>query len=142
MKEYPMSTKLLLVESVCLIAIAIALWSLGGFAASAYAQGCCGDPGGHGDYGGSSAGPSSPTAQSKEAKPEVKIAKLTEGDKAGIARQKVCPVTGEKLGSMGDPIKVLVGDAPIYLCCEGCVAKVKKDPETYLRKVKQAGPAK
>jgi hypothetical protein len=68
-------------------------------------------------------------------KPKVTVAQTGEADKAGIAKQKTCPVTGEKLGSMGSPIKVLVGDKPLYLCCQGCVAKVKNDQETYLAKV-------
>ena len=70
-------------------------------------------------------------------KPRVTLAVLGEGDRDGIARQQVCPVTGAKLGSMGDPIKVLIGDQPLYLCCQGCVAKVKNAPETYIPKVSQ-----
>ena len=43
------------------------------------------------------------------------------------------------MGSMGTPIKVLVGDQPIYLCCKGCLGKVQKDPDVYLQKVASAG---
>ena len=68
----------------------------------------------------------------------VKVVKIGPEDKAGIERQKVCPVSGEKLDSMGGPIKVLVGDQPVYLCCKGCLKKVEKDPETYLRKAKRS----
>lgn len=75
---------------------------------------------------------------SEEAKSAVTLAKLDRSDDAGIARQEVCPVTGAKLGSMGDPIKVLIDGKPLYLCCQGCVAKVKSAPETYLRKVEQS----
>lgn len=64
-------------------------------------------------------------------RPKVSLATLAQGDQAAIARQQVCPVTGAKLGSMGDPIKVLVGDHPLYLCCAGCVAKVKQSPDKY-----------
>ncbi len=35
---------------------------------------------------------------------------------------------------MGDPIKVLIDGHPLYLCCRGCVAKVKKNPAAYLPK--------
>ena len=73
-----------------------------------------------------------------KAKPQVTVAAIDESDKAGIARQKVCPVTGAELGSMGDPIKVLIDGQPLYLCCRGCLAKVKKDPNTYLSKVNQS----
>ena len=47
-----------------------------------------------------------------------------------IAVQEICPISGEKLGSMGDPIKVTIGEAKeeVYLCCKGCV-KGKIDPK-------------
>ena len=49
--------------------------------------------------------------------------------------QKTCPVTGEKLGSMGPALPVTVQGQTIYVCCPGCVAKVQRDPDAYLRKV-------
>ncbi len=51
---------------------------------------------------------------------------------AAIARQKICPVMDEPLGSMGTPVKVVVDDRPIYLCCKGCIKKVKAEPAKYL----------
>lgn len=69
-----------------------------------------------------------------KAKPQVALAALDESDRAGVARQRVCPVTGAALGSMGDPIKVLVAGQPLYLCCKGCLGKVQSDPEAYLAK--------
>jgi hypothetical protein len=72
-----------------------------------------------------------------KAKLPVTLAALSESDRTGIARQRVCPVTGAPLGSMGDPIKVLIDDRSLYLCCQGCVAKVKNAPETYTPKVSQ-----
>jgi hypothetical protein len=71
-------------------------------------------------------------------KPQVTLAALEQSDQAGIARQKVCPVTGAALGSMGGPVKVLVGGQPVYLCCKGCVGKVQSAPESYLPKAAQA----
>jgi hypothetical protein len=70
-------------------------------------------------------------------KPKVTVAQTVEADRAGIAQQKTCPITGAMLGSMGTPVKVMIGDQPSYLCCQGCVAKVKNDPEAYLVKVSQ-----
>ncbi|MHC4177124.1 MAG: heavy metal-binding domain-containing protein [Planctomycetota bacterium] len=70
----------------------------------------------------------------------VRLAALTEADRAGVARQKVCPVMGGKLGSMGTPVKVLLGDHPIYLCCKGCLGKVRKDPAAFLPKSIPAQP--
>lgn len=68
----------------------------------------------------------------------VTLAALGESDRAGIARQRICPVTGAPLGSMGDPIKTLIDGKPLYLCCQGCVTKVKNDPEIYVAKVSQS----
>ncbi len=64
----------------------------------------------------------------------VTLAALNEADRAGIARQKVCPVMGGRLGGMGTPVKVLLGDQPIYLCCKGCLGKIQKNPAAYLPK--------
>jgi hypothetical protein len=68
----------------------------------------------------------------------VTVAALTDADRAQIARQQVCPVMGGKLGSMGAPVKVLVGDHVVYLCCKGCLSKLEKAPEQYLAKVQAA----
>ena len=46
-----------------------------------------------------------------------------------------CPVSGQKLGSMGDPITVMYENRQIILCCAGCQAKFEKEPQTYLEKV-------
>jgi len=71
----------------------------------------------------------------------VRVAALTEADRAGIANQKVCSVMGGQLGSMGTPVKVLLGDQPIYLCCKGCLGKVQKNPAAYLPKATPTQPA-
>ncbi len=64
--------------------------------------------------------------------PVVRVVNLTDADRAGIAQQKVCAVMGGKLGGMGTPVKVLIDNQPIYLCCKGCLGKVRKDPAKYL----------
>ncbi len=38
---------------------------------------------------------------------------------------------------MGVPIKVRVPGRDVFVCCKGCVAKVQKEPEKYLPKIKQ-----
>ena len=48
---------------------------------------------------------------------------LTEADQLQIAVQKICPVLGTELGSMGDPIKVKIGEQVAFLCCKGCQGK-------------------
>jgi Cu(I)/Ag(I) efflux system membrane fusion protein len=52
-----------------------------------------------------------------------------------IARQGVCPVTGLTLGTMGDPLKVALGDEDIFVCCRDCEPKLREHPEEYLAKL-------
>jgi hypothetical protein len=42
------------------------------------------------------------------------------------AIQTICPVTGEKLGKHGNPVKVRIGKEEVFLCCKSC-AKGKID---------------
>lgn len=44
-------------------------------------------------------------------------------DQLRIAVQEICPVSGQKLGKMGPPVKVTVGQAKevVFLCCQGCM---------------------
>jgi len=72
----------------------------------------------------------------------VTVAILDAADGPRIEQQKVCAVTGGRLGSMGRPVKVLLGDQPIYLCCKGCLGKVQKNPVAYLPKSTPAQPAR
>jgi YHS domain-containing protein len=51
-----------------------------------------------------------------------------------------CLVSGEKLGSMGDPIVINHEGQEIKFCCDTCVPQFKKDPEKYLSKLDQANP--
>ncbi|MBB3205038.1 YHS domain-containing protein [Rhodopirellula rubra] len=68
-------------------------------------------------------------------RPQITVTTATQADAAAIAAQKVCPVMDEPLGGMGTPIKVMVGDKPIYLCCKGCIKKIQAEPAKYLAMV-------
>ena len=46
-----------------------------------------------------------------------------------------CLVSGEKIGSMGDPIIINHEGREIKFCCDSCVPKFKKDPAKYLAKL-------
>jgi hypothetical protein len=59
-------------------------------------------------------------------------------DRALAAAQKVCPVTGKPLGSMGTPVRVEVGGRAVLVCCDGCTPKLVKDPSKYLAKLPAA----
>ena len=58
----------------------------------------------------------------------------TVSDAMLISLQKTCPVSGQPLGSMGTPPKVMVKGKPLFVCCAGCSAKVTANAETYLTK--------
>ncbi|MBX9792620.1 MAG: hypothetical protein K2Y37_27280 [Pirellulales bacterium] len=49
-------------------------------------------------------------------------------DQIHIAVQEICPVSGEKLGEHGAPIKSKIGEETVFLCCKGCLED-KVDPE-------------
>ena len=50
--------------------------------------------------------------------------------------QTTCPVTGSPV----DPkLYVDANGYRIYVCCGGCIAAVKADPEKYIQKMKAAG---
>jgi len=53
---------------------------------------------------------------------------LQRRDQLRAAVQEICPVSGGKLGSMGEPIKVKVGKETVFMCCKGCL-KQKIKPE-------------
>lgn len=48
------------------------------------------------------------------------LAALSGPDRLRAEVQKICPVSGGPLGSMGIPQKVRVGELEVFLCCEGC----------------------
>lgn len=55
--------------------------------------------------------------------------------------QKVCPVTGKPLGSMGVPVEVAVAGRTVLVCCAGCEGPLTKSPGKYLARLPApAGP--
>ncbi|MDB5349279.1 MAG: hypothetical protein JWN86_526 [Planctomycetota bacterium] len=62
----------------------------------------------------------------------ITSSKATKADEKAVAAQKVCPVSGEELDSMGGPIKVSRGGRSVFLCCAACLKKVQADPDKYL----------
>ena len=75
-------------------------------------------------------------AEKQEPKP-AGLAELSPEDRAAAEKQKICPVSGEPLGSMGKPVKVTVKGQTVFLCCAGCEDAIKKDPDKYLAKLKK-----
>lgn len=56
-------------------------------------------------------------------------------DDSLAATQKVCPVTGAKLGSMGKPIRAVAEGHTVLLCCAGCVDKLAARPAYYMNRL-------
>ncbi|MGE0269405.1 MAG: hypothetical protein AB7S78_13225 [Candidatus Omnitrophota bacterium] len=53
------------------------------------------------------------------------------------AGNKICPVSGEEIGSMGEGIKVEYNGVIYNLCCPGCESPFLKDPEKYIKIVEE-----
>ena len=71
------------------------------------------------------------------AKMEKGLANLSEADRASAMKQHVCPVSGEMLGTMGEPIKVTVKDQEVWICCNGCKDDLLANPDEFLAKIKK-----
>ena len=50
---------------------------------------------------------------------------------------KVCVVSGEELGGMGEPYVHQHEGTTVKFCCKPCLKKFNKDPDSYLAKLAQ-----
>ena len=50
---------------------------------------------------------------------------------------KTCPVSGEKLGEMGDGYTFVHEGREIKLCCKDCLKDFNKNPAKYIKKIEQ-----
>lgn len=76
-------------------------------------------------------------AAASGANPEAKAAldKLSPEDRKLADEQMTCPITGEPLGSMGVPPKVMLKDQTVFLCCASCKKKAEADSDKTLKAV-------
>lgn len=63
---------------------------------------------------------------------EAAMSELNTKDRTLAEAQGFCAVTSEPLGDMGPPLKVILGDKPVWICCKGCEKKAKANPEKTL----------
>ncbi len=49
-----------------------------------------------------------------------------------------CVISGEKLGSMGKPVKVTHDGTEVQLCCKNCIKDFEKEPVKFVKMVKDA----
>jgi hypothetical protein len=76
--------------------------------------------------------------QSKEETIQTALAKLSPEDRKLAEAQKFCAVeTTSRLGSMDTPVKIMLDGEPVFLCCDHCEAKAKKDKEATLKTVRE-----
>ncbi len=105
-------------------------------------------PGAKGPLKPEDAKPAEKKADAAPAKPlDVAGTKLSDGEIAEISKieseadrkialeQKLCPVSGEHLGSMDKPVKVMVKDQAVFVCCGGCKKDVETKPAEALAKL-------
>jgi hypothetical protein len=65
---------------------------------------------------------------------EIKKIESPEDQKIALA-QKICPSSGDHLGEMGKPVKVVLKDQTVFLCCGSCVKDAKANPDAMLAKI-------
>ena len=100
---------------------------------------------------GSQSGPSTDasirpsTPEDEDLKVSAALAKLSTPDRKLAEAQKICPIQGTRLGTMGTPVKLLLNGQPVFLCCKGCEDGedgARKNPEKTLRRVEELKQAK
>ncbi len=98
-----------------------------------------GGSGGKSGSAGVSVRPSTPEDEdTREKKAKAELAKLGAEDRRIAEAQKFCPIRStNRLGSMGVPVKVIIDDQPVFLCCSGCEEKAKANAQQTLAKVKE-----
>lgn len=73
-----------------------------------------------------------------ESEVRTNLAKLSPADRKLAEQQRFCVVSNDsRLGSMGVPIKLMLKDQAVFLCCKGCVKAAQRDPDKTLATVKE-----
>jgi hypothetical protein len=63
-------------------------------------------------------------------------AKLSVEDRVLVDAQEWCVVNSKgRLGSMGQPVKLILKGQPVFLCCSSCKKKAEADPDKTLAKL-------
>jgi YHS domain-containing protein len=50
---------------------------------------------------------------------------------------KICVVSGDKLGEMGEPFVYEYQGREIKFCCKGCLKDFNKEPAKYIKKIEE-----
>ncbi len=54
---------------------------------------------------------------------------------------KICPISGEKAGIMGESVQIEHEGKAYNLCCKMCAKDFKKDPEKFIKKISEESEA-
>jgi hypothetical protein len=66
------------------------------------------------------------------------LARLSPDDRKIAEKQQFCPILSDnKLGTMGVPVKVMLENQPVFLCCAGCKKQAQENPNETLAKVQK-----
>jgi Cu(I)/Ag(I) efflux system membrane fusion protein len=76
-------------------------------------------------------------ADDENAKVKANLAKLSRVDQRLAEAQGFCPILENRLGAMGVPVKVMIQNQPVFLCCGGCVARAQANEDHTLATVKR-----
>src|SRR5262249_19500358 len=69
----------------------------------------------------------------EEAEIQANLAKLPQKDRKLAEEQKFCAVADDsRLGAMGVPVKILIKNQPVFLCCKACTKQAEKDADKTL----------
>jgi Cu(I)/Ag(I) efflux system membrane fusion protein len=86
--------------------------------------------------------------EDEDAKVKAVLFKLSHVDQSPAQAQAYCPILeANRLGSMGLPVKLILNDQPVFLCCPACEKEARAHPEQTLAKVQalkarmQSGPS-
>lgn len=71
----------------------------------------------------------------KENRPDAPPTQVKEERHGDPYYLSTCPVTGEKLGGMGEPAIKIYDGREIRFCCKGCISKFEKDKAANLAKL-------
>ena len=76
------------------------------------------------------------TLSASDAVKEKVSAAGTMTTKPTIVMNKICPVSGDKIGGeMGEAVPIEYEGKTYYLCCTMCIKDFQKDPQKYIDKI-------
>jgi membrane fusion protein, copper/silver efflux system len=80
----------------------------------------------------------STTPDDPDAKISAELARLPAADRALAEQQRTCPIIeGNRLGSMGPPVKLTLEGETVFLCCSGCKAQATANPQKTAQRVRE-----